>query len=124
MHMHIMMLHFNAPVPVVTIGLLLCSNIFMTFAWYGHLKFPSVALWQVVLISWGIAFFEYCLQVPANRVGYTCFNAAELKTIQEVISLTVFMIFSVTWLGEGLRWNYIVGFALICVAAFIIFHKW
>ncbi len=119
-----MLMHLHAPVPVITIVLLLCSNIFMTFAWYGHLKFPSAHLWQVVLISWGIAFFEYCLQVPANRVGYTYFSAAELKTIQEVISLSVFIIFSVTWLGEGLKWNYIIGFAFICLGAFFVFHKW
>jgi len=110
--------------PVISIGLLLCSNIFMTVAWYGHLKFPAVSLWRVVLISWGIAFFEYCLQVPANRYGYGYFNAAELKTIQEVLSLTVFMLFSVLYLGEPLRWNYILGFAMIVGAAFVIFHDW
>lgn len=112
------------PVPVVTIGLLLCSNIFMTVAWYGHLKFRPVSLWLVILISWGIAFFEYCLQVPANRYGHGHFSVAELKTIQEVLSLTVFMAFSVFYLGEPLRWNYVMGFALIVLAAFIIFHKW
>ena len=112
------------PVPVVSVGLLCCSNVFMTFAWYGHLKFMSVSLWRVVFISWGLAFFEYCLQVPANRLGYGYFSAAELKTIQEVLSLTVFMVFSVLYLGEPLRWNYLAGFALIVLAAFIIFHKW
>lgn len=115
---------FNLPVPAVSIGLLLCSNIFMTLAWYGHLKFPGVSLWRVVLISWFIAFFEYCLQVPANRYGYGYFNAAELKTIQEVLSLSVFMIFSVFYLGEPLKWNYILGFAMIAGAAFVIFHEW
>lgn len=110
--------------PAMTIGLLLCSNIFMTFAWYGHLKFPHAPLWQVIVISWLIAFFEYCLQVPANRIGYGYFSAAELKTIQEVISLTVFMVFSVLYLGEELKWNYILGFAMIAGAAFVIFHKW
>ena len=114
----------NLPLPAVSIGLLLCSNIFMTVAWYGHLKFPSVSLWRVVLISWGIAFFEYCLQVPANRYGYSYFNAAELKTIQEVLSLTVFMVFSVLYLGEPLKWNYALGFAMIVGAAFVIFHEW
>lgn len=109
---------------MLAIGLLLCSNIFMTVAWYGHLKFPVASLWLVVLISWGIAFFEYCLQVPANRVGYGYFNAAELKTIQEILSLTVFMVFSVFYLGEPLKWNYALGFALIVGAAFVIFHKW
>ena len=114
----------HLPVPVVTIGLLLCSNIFMTAAWYGHLKFPGVSLWRVIAISWLIAFFEYCLQVPANRYGYGHFSAAELKTIQEVLSLSVFMVFSVLYLGEPLKWNYVVGFAMICGAAFVIFHEW
>ena len=115
---------FNLPVPVISIALLLCSNIFMTFAWYGHLKFPAVSLWRVVLVSWLIAFFEYCLQVPANRYGYGYFNAAELKTIQEILSLSVFMVFSVLFLGQELKWNYVLGFALIVVAAFIIFKEW
>ena len=110
--------------PFISVGLLLCSNVFMTIAWYGHLKYPATSLWRVVLISWGIAFFEYCLQVPANRYGYGYFNAAELKTIQEVLSLTVFMVFAVCYLGEPLRWNYVLGFALIVAAAFVIFHKW
>ena len=110
--------------PVITIGLLICSNLFMTVAWYGHLKFPHMSLWRVIVISWLIAFFEYCLQVPANRYGYGYFTAAELKTIQEVISLTVFMIFSVLFLGEQLKWNYILGFAMIVCAAFVIFHEW
>ena len=107
-----------------TILLLTISNIFMTFAWYGHLKFRGVALWKVVLISWGIAFFEYCFQVPANRIGSYEFNAAQLKTIQEVITLSVFSVFSITYLGEPMKWNYLVGFALIALAAFFIFHKW
>ena len=111
-------------VPVMTIGLLFLSNLFMTFAWYGHLRYRAVALPLVVLTSWGIAFFEYCLQVPANRIGYGYFNAAELKTIQEVLSLSVFMVFSVLYLGEPLKWNYIVGFALMVVATFIIFKNW
>ncbi len=114
----------HLPVGVLSIGLLLCSNIFMTTAWYGHLKFPHASLWRVILISWGIAFFEYCLQVPANRYGYGHFNAAELKTIQEVLSLTVFMVFAVVYLGEPLKWNYILGFAMIVGAAFVIFHEW
>lgn len=112
------------PVPVMTIGLLFCANLFMTFAWYGHLRYRAVALPLVILTSWGIAFFEYCLQVPANRIGYGYFNAAELKTIQEVLSLSVFMVFSVLYLGEPLRWNYIVGFGLMVVATFIIFKHW
>lgn len=107
-----------------TILLLTISNIFMTFAWYGHLKFRNVALWKVIVISWGIAFFEYCFQVPANRLGSYEFNAAQLKTIQEVITLSVFSIFSITYLGEPIKWNYAVGFAFITLAAFFIFHKW
>lgn len=112
------------PVPVVTIGLLLVANIFMTFAWYGHLKFPTTSLWSVILISWGIAFFEYTLQVPANRIGYTHFSAAQLKTIQEIITLTVFAAFSVLYLKEPLSWNHLVGFACIAAGGFFIFHKW
>lgn len=112
------------PIPVVTIGLLFASNIFMTFAWYGHLKFKSAPLIAVILISWGIAFFEYVLQVPANRIGHGHFSAAELKTIQEVITLTVFAFFSVFFLKEPLSWNHLAGFAFISLGAFFIFHKW
>ncbi|MFN3844605.1 MAG: DMT family protein [Paracoccaceae bacterium] len=111
-------------VPVTTIGLLLASNIFMTFAWYGHLKFKETSLIAVILISWGIAFFEYVLQVPANRIGHGHFSAAELKTIQEVITLSVFAVFSVFYLKEPLSWNHGVGFAFIGLGAFFIFHKW
>lgn len=89
----------NPPVPLITVALLLCSNIFMTFAWYGHLKYRSSPILAVILISWAIAFFEYCLQVPANRIGYGYFSTVELKTIQEVISLSVFLMFSVLYLG-------------------------
>lgn len=112
------------PIPVMTIGLLVLSNVFMTFAWYGHLRFRATSLVLVILVSWGIAFFEYVLQVPANRIGYGYFNAAELKAIQEIISLTVFALFSTLYLGENLRWNHIVGFALIVLAAFFLFKKW
>lgn len=112
------------PIPVVTIGLLIASNVFMTFAWYGHLKFKSTALITVILISWGIAFFEYVLQVPANRIGHEHFSAAQLKTIQEVITLSVFAIFSVLYLKEPLSWNHLIGFGFIAVGAFFIFHKW
>jgi uncharacterized protein (DUF486 family) len=107
-----------------TIILLAFSNIFMTFAWYGHLKFRDQPLWLVILISWGIAFFEYCLMVPANRMGYGIFNAAQLKTIQEVITLVVFCGFSVFYLKEPLRWNYIAAFACIILAVFFVFKKW
>jgi uncharacterized protein (DUF486 family) len=111
-------------VPVITIGLLLASNVFMTFAWYGHLKFKDAALPTVILVSWAIAFFEYCLMVPANRIGHGHFSAAELKTIQEVITLSVFAVFSVAYLKEPLTWNHLVGFGFIAVGAFFIFHKW
>ena len=112
------------PVPVATIGLLILSNIFMTFAWYGHLKFKTAPLLAVILISWCIAFFEYLLQVPANRIGHGHFSAAELKTIQEVITLTVIGIFSVLYLREPLAWNHLVGFGLIAAGAFFVFHRW
>src|SRR5512147_666981 len=104
-----------------TIGLLTLSNAFMTAAWYGHLKFKDVAVWKVVLISWGIAFFEYCLQVPANRIGHGTFSAAQLKIIQEVITLVVFAVFSVLYLQEKLRWNYLVAFGFILGAVFFAF---
>lgn len=112
------------PVPVVTIGLLVASNVFMTFAWYGHLKFKTAPLVAVIAVSWGIALFEYVLQVPANRIGHGYFSAAQLKTIQEVVTLAVFALFSATYLKEGLGWNHAVGFALIALGAFFIFHRW
>ena len=107
-----------------TVILLTISNVFMTFAWYGHLKYRNVSLWLVILISWGIAFFEYCFQVPANRIGYGQFSAVQLKTIQEVITLSVFCVFSVFYLKETLRWNHIAGFVMIVGAVFMIFGKW
>lgn len=107
-----------------TIALLTISNIFMTFAWYGHLKYRDVPLYKVVVVSWLIAFFEYCFQVPANRIGSYEFTAAQLKTIQEVITLTVFAVFSVLYLKQPLRWNYLAGFALIVAAVAVIFRKW
>ena len=99
-----------------TILLLLASNVFMTAAWYGHLRFKGLALWKAILISWGIAFFEYCLQVPANRWGYGQFTAYQLKLIQEVVTLAVFVAFSALWLGEPPRWNYLVAFLLMIAA--------
>lgn len=107
-----------------TIVLLTLSNIFMTAAWYGHLKFKNVGMMKVILISWGIAFFEYCLQVPANRLGHNQFSAAQLKTIQEIITLIVFCGFSVFYLKEELKWNYLVGFGCIAAAGFFVFKKW
>ena len=109
---------------MVSILLLLLSNLFMTIAWYGHLRFKEEALWKVVLISWGIAFFEYCLQVPANRIGHGTFSASQLKILQEVISLGVFGFFSVYYLGESLKWNSIVGFILMLLSVFVVFYDW
>ena len=106
----------------VPILLLMISNIFMTFAWYGHLKHKSTVLWAVILISWGIAFFEYCFQVPANRIGSSVYSAAQLKTIQEIITLVVFSFFSVLYLKEEFKWNYLVGFVFIIFAAFLQFN--
>jgi hypothetical protein len=107
-----------------TILLLTVSNIFMTFAWYGHLKYKDSPLWIVILVSWGIAFVEYCFQVPANRIGHYEFSAAQLKTIQEVITLVVFCVFSVVYLKEELKWNYLAGFALMAGGVFVIFKEW
>ena len=110
------MLRQLSPIILLTI-----SNIFMTFAWYGHLRFKEPALWIVILVSWGIAFFEYCFQVPANRIGYTYYNAVQLKTIQEVITLVVFSVFSIFYLKEHFKWNYLVGFLFLVLAVFFIF---
>ena len=112
------------PIPYLTIGLLICSNVFMTFAWYGHLKFRDEPLYLVILVSWGIALLEYCFQVPANRYGYGYFSAPQLKVIQEIITLVVFAVFSILYLGEQLRWNHLVGFGFLVLAAFFIFKKW
>lgn len=105
------------------IALLIGSNVFMTLAWYGHLKFTDRPLWLVIAISWCIAFFEYCLQVPGNRIGYRVYNPAQLKTIQEIITLSVFVVFSIYYLDAQVRWNHIVGYALIVAAAFFIFYE-
>jgi uncharacterized protein len=114
-----------APFPfpyLLPILLLLGSNIFMTTAWYWHLRFKEVPLWQVILISWSLAFFEYCLAVPANRYGSAVYTAAQLKTMQEVITLLVFAGFSVVYLQQSFTWNYGIGFALIGVGAFFVFR--
>ncbi|MCA0319035.1 MAG: DMT family protein [Proteobacteria bacterium] len=107
---------------VSPILLLIASNVFMTLAWYGHLKFKAAPLALVVLASWGIAFVEYCLAVPANRIGHEVYSAAQLKTIQEVITLLVFAIFSVVYLKEQLTWNHAIGFTLIAAGAFFVFQ--
>lgn len=109
---------------IVPIVLLTAANVFMMFAWYGHLKFKNVPLIVVIVASWLIAFFEYCLQVPANRIGHESFSTAELKTMQEAITLVVFCAFSVLYLKEELRWNYFVGFAFMVLAVFFVFKKW
>lgn len=109
------------PAWIATPLLLLLSNVFMTFAWYGHLKYKSMPLLAVIAVSWMIALPEYIFQVPANRIGYGVYNAAQLKTIQEIISLSVFCVFSIYYLGEPIRWNHVVGFALIVAAAFFLF---
>ncbi|HEY9235990.1 MULTISPECIES: DMT family protein [Phenylobacterium] len=106
---------------IAPILLLIASNIFMTFAWYGHLKVEHRPIWLLVVASWGIAFFEYCLAVPANRIGRTVYSAAELKTMQEVITLGVFAVFSVTYLGDRFTWNHAIGFMLIAAGALFIF---
>jgi len=107
-----------------TVVLLTISNVFMTMAWYGHLKYKTAPLWQAIRICWMIACVEYCFQVPANRIGYSYFSAAQLKTIQEVITLVVFCIFSVVYLKESLKWNYLVGFLMIIGAVFFVFKRW
>lgn len=106
------------------IVMLIVSNVFMTFAWYGHLKFKAVPLYAIVLISWAIAFIEYCFAVPANRWGSAVYSAAQLKTMQEIITLIVFAGFSIVYLKEPLGWNHAAGFALIGCGAFLIFHEW
>jgi uncharacterized protein (DUF486 family) len=108
---------------MTTVLLLLASNVFMTIAWYWHLRYKDVPLWQAIVVSWSIAFIEYCLAVPANRMGYGRFTGAQLKVIQEAITVTVFSLFSVVYLRESFRWNYAVGFVLIVLAVAIIFYK-
>ncbi len=111
---------WNSLLPIL---LLLASNVFMTFAWYGHLRYTDRPLWLVILVSWGIAFFEYCLQVPANRLGIAVYNPAQLKAIQEIVTLLVFSVFSVLYLGSAIRWNHAVGFALLVAAAYFLFRE-
>jgi len=107
---------------IAPVAMLIASNVFMTFAWYGHLKFKTSPLWIAVFASWAIAFFEYWLAVPANRIGSEVYSAAELKTMQEVITLAVFAVFSVFYLKEPLGWNHLVGFGLIAAGAAFIFQ--
>ena len=112
----------SVPPRLLPVLLLLGSNIFMTTAWYGHLKFRDKPLWMVILVSWGIAFVEYCLAVPANRYGSAVYSAAQLKAMQEVITLAVFSVFSVLYLGQRVGWNQLVGFGLIAAGAFFVFR--
>ena len=105
-----------------TVLLLLASNIFMTFAWYGHLRFRQAPLFLVILVSWGIAFFEYCFQVPANRLGYGEFSAPQLKVIQEIVTLAVFVVFSLLYLKEAFRWNYAASFGCMVAAVYFAFR--
>ena len=112
------MIKYLTPIILLTI-----SNVFMTFAWYGHLRYKHSALWIVILVSWMIAFLEYCFQVPANRFGHEVYNVVQLKTIQEVITLVIFSLFSVLYLKEHFRWNYLIGFIFIVLAVFFIFKK-
>ena len=107
-----------------TIVLLIVSNIFMTFAWYGHLRFRGEALWKVVLVSWGIAFFEYCFQVPANRLGADRFSPMQLKVMQEIITISVFAVFTTLYFGSHLRWNHAAAAVCLVGAAFFVFHNW
>ena len=109
---------------LLPILLLICSNLFMTFAWYGHLRFKEVPLFGVILASWGIAFIEYCFAVPANRYGNAVYSAAQLKGMQEVITLLIFSVFSIVYLKQAIAWNHVVGFAFISAGAFFIFQKW
>ena len=107
---------------ILPIAMLLCSNVFMTFAWYGHLKFKDRPLWLVIVASWGIAFFEYCFQVPANRVGYTALSLTQLKILQEVITLVVFTVFALLVFGQVPKWNYLVSYAFIVGAVYFAFR--
>ena len=106
---------------MLTVILLIVSNVFMVVAWYGHLKFKETPLWTVILISWGIAFFEYCFQVPANRYGHGQFTTTQLKVIQMIVTLVVFSVFVVTYMGEPLAWNHLVAFILLVAASFFVF---
>ena len=107
-----------------TIVLLTISNIFMTFAWYGHLKFRQDSLWKVILVSWSIAFFEYCFQVPANRIGAARFSPVQLKVMQEIITISVFAVFTTLYFGSHLRWNHAAAAVCLVGAAFFVFHNW
>jgi hypothetical protein len=108
---------------IFPIAMLCLSNVFMTFAWYGQFRFPQAPLWLLIVAGWGLAFFEYCLAVPANHFGHRVYSAAQLKTIQEIITLLVFAAFSVFYLGDAIRWNHAAAFACLVAAAYFSFMK-
>ena len=110
--------------PYITIAMLFVSNIFMNFAWYGHLKHKDVTLWKAILISWSIAFFEYCLTVPANRIGSGVFSLFQLKIIQEIITIIVFVCIAIFYFKEKIKWNYTVGMVFIILAIIFVFNDW
>jgi uncharacterized protein len=107
---------------ILPVLLLIASNVFMTFAWYGHLKFTDRPLWLVIVVSWGIAFFEYCLAVPANRIGHQAYSTTELKTMQEVITFAVFLVFSIFFVKEAITLKHVLGFSLIILGAAVVFR--
>ncbi|HMS64327.1 MAG TPA: DMT family protein [Ignavibacteria bacterium] len=109
---------------VILTLMLLASNLFMNFAWYGHLKNPEMPLWKAIFISWGIAFFEYSITVPANRIGYQSLSLYQLKILQEVITIVVFIAIAVFYFKEDLKWNYIAGFCFMAIAVFFVFYDW
>ena len=106
------------------IVLLIIANLFMTIAWYGHLKFKSASMWMIIVVSWAIAFIEYCFQVPANRIGYEYFTVTQLKVMQEIITLVVFAGFSILYFKESFKWNHLAGFLCLVAAVFFVFKKW
>lgn len=110
--------------PYLFVGMLLVSNVFMNFAWYGHLKFKEAPIWKAILLSWGIAFFEYVLIVPANRMGSGIFSLFQLKIMQEIITILVFIAIAVFYFGEKIKWNYLVGMVFIVCAVFFVFYDW
>lgn len=115
-------MNFLTSASVLPILLLIGSNVFMTFAWYGHLSYGSKPLWIAVMVSWGIAFFEYWLAIPANRIGHTVYTTAELKIMQEIVTLAVFVLFSVFYLKEAITINHVIGFTFMAVGAFFVFR--
>ena len=115
-------MNFLTSASVLPILLLIGSNVFMTFAWYGHLSYGSKPLWIAVMVSWGIAFFEYWLAIPANRIGHAVYTTAELKIMQEIITLAVFVGFSVFYLKEAITVNHVIGFGFMALGAFFVFR--